>query len=118
MPASTSHNKLVACCGLHCGGCRKYQNGRCPGCHANSEANWCQVRRCCAERHYSSCADCREYPNPSDCAKFNNTLSKLFGLLFNSDRAACIAAIKTMGLNEYADSMAAQGRHTLPRWGR
>jgi len=118
MSQTKPDKKLVAYCGLYCGSCGKYQGGSCPGCHANEKASWCQVRRCCAEHRYGSCADCKEFDDPMRCGKFNNLMSKLFGLLFNSNRAACIAAIRSMGPERYAGTMAAQGRQTLPRWGR
>mgnify|MGYP001091954620 CR=1 FL=1 len=104
---------LVAYCGLYCGACRSYLKGRCPGCHENAKASWCTVRSCCMTNEYSSCADCREYNSPMDCKKYSNVISKLFGLVFRSDRAACIQQIKDMGLEGHAQCMAQKKAHTI-----
>jgi hypothetical protein len=106
---------LVAHCGLYCGACGAYLKGRCPGCHDNHKATWCKVRTCCTSNRLATCADCTEFPNPSDCKKFNNFVSKLFGLLFRSDRAACIRQIQKIGLEGHADNMAQHQRQTIRR---
>ncbi len=107
--------KLVAYCGLYCGACGAYRKGKCPGCHENTKAAWCRIRTCCAEHNYQSCADCTTYGDPNDCRLFNNVMAKLFGLVFNSDRAKCIAQIKTVGLEEHAKAMAGTGRPGMKR---
>ncbi|HAH05447.1 MAG TPA: hypothetical protein DCM05_02800 [Elusimicrobia bacterium] len=113
MPAIPTDPGLVAYCGLYCGACRSYLKGRCPGCHANVKASWCKVRSCCIERKYSTCADCRDFPYPKECRRFHNFISKLIGFLLRSDRAACIAQIKRLGLQGHAAQMACCGRHSL-----
>ncbi len=106
---------LVAHCGLYCGTCRAYRRGRCPGCHDNEQASWCKVRTCCLENDYSSCAECRTVADPRDCKKFNNFISKLFGLIFRSDRRACIVQIAQKGLQGHAQLMAAGQTQTIRR---
>ena len=106
--------KLVAACGLYCGACRSYLRGKCPGCLENIKATWCKLRTCCLEHHYQSCSDCT-LTAPADCKKFNNFISKIFGLLFNSDRSACIARIKETGYEAYAAEMAAKKKQTINR---
>jgi hypothetical protein len=106
MKPIVADKSLVAFCGLYCGTCKKYLSGSCPGCHDNEKASWCKVRSCCIEHGYSSCADCTEFTNPMDCKKFNNFFSKLFAIIFKSDRAACIAKIKESGYEDYAGFMA------------
>jgi hypothetical protein len=106
---------LVAYCGLYCGACAAYRRGRCSGCHENHNATWCKVRTCCRAQSYSSCADCRTPADPIDCKKFNNLVSKIFGLLFRSDRRACILQIREDGLQAHAETMAASESHTIPR---
>jgi hypothetical protein len=110
-----SNPDLVAYCGLYCGACRAYLKERCPGCHDNKKATWCKVRLCCIENGYSSCADCKEFTDPMDCKTFNNFMSKLFGFIFRSDRAACIAQIQKMGLQAHADNMADLKCHSIKR---
>jgi hypothetical protein len=107
--------KLVAYCGLYCGACGAHLKGRCPGCHQNQRASWCKVRICCLTNALGSCADCKEHDQPSDCKKFNNIISKLFGLIFRSDRAACIRQIKQLGIQCHAENMAQSGRQSIKR---
>lgn len=106
---------LVACCGLYCGACKKYLREKCPGCHENEKASWCKTRLCCIEHSYASCADCTIVDNYVECKKLNNVISKLFGLLFRSDRLACIALIKEQGYESFARSMAEKGTMTIKR---
>ena len=107
--------ELVAACGLYCGACRKFLKGSCPGCRENATATWCKVRACNWERSTRSCAQCREHQNPRDCKIFQNPVARLFGVLFNSDRVACIEQIRACGLDEHARRLAASGRMTIPR---
>lgn len=97
-----SNVELVSFCGLYCGACNKYKNGKCPACHQNEKASWCSVRNCCLQNAYNSCADCKEFLNPMDCGKYNNFMSKLFGLIFKSDRNAGINLIREKGIENFA----------------
>ncbi len=106
---------LVAHCGLYCGACKRYLQEKCPGCHDNEKASWCAVRSCCIENNYSTCAECKEFSNPKDCRKFNNFVSKIFALLFRSDRAACIGQIKEMGIQGHAEKMSELKLQSLKR---
>ena len=98
---------LTACCGLYCGACGAYCRERCPGCHEKTNAAWCKVRACCIENGYATCAECRIVAEPRDCKKFHNFISNLFGLIFRSNRQACILQIREVGLQGHADRMAA-----------
>ena len=107
--------RQVAYCGLYCGACRAYLKDRCPGCHENDRATWCKVRSCCKEHDLASCADCTEFGDPNDCRKFNNLVAKLFGLVFRSDRAACIRQIALIGLEKHAQDMAQNRRQSIKK---
>jgi hypothetical protein len=115
MPATQANAELVAHCGLYCGACKSYLSGKCKGCHENSKATWCKVRACCTERQINTCAECTEFSDPRACTRYNNFMSKLFGLVFNSDRAACIAQIKQLGPDAHATAMARLGRPSIKR---
>lgn len=105
---------LIAYCGLYCGACRSYLNGKCLGCRENVKATWCKLRQCCIDNNLQSCADCKTI-EPKDCKKCNNFISKAFGLIFNSDRLACISRIKEIGYDGYAAEMANARRQTIKR---
>ena len=107
--------QLVAYCGLYCGACGAYRRGRCPGCHQNQKAAWCKVRSCCIASGYSSCAECKAPADPRDCRKFNNFIAKIFGLIFCSDRRACILEIREKGLQGHAEQMAARQAQSIRR---
>ena len=106
---------LVAKCGLYCGACRAYRKGRCRGCGEKTNASWCSVRACCIDGGMHTCAQCVEFEDPMRCGKFNNFIARLFGLIFRSDRGACIRQVRRLGLQGHADAMAAAGAHTIRR---
>jgi len=105
----------VAYCGLYCGACKKYLSEKCPGCQKNEKAQWCTVRKCCMENGRMSCADCKVYASASECEKFNNIFSKLFGFIFGSDRQASINMIREKGYGAYAEEMARNKTHCLKK---
>ncbi len=109
------NTELVARCGLYCGACKSYLAKKCHGCIQNTTANWCKVRSCCTTRNLKTCAECAEFANPQACKKFNNFMAKMFGFLFKSDRAACIAQIRKQGIEGHARIMAESARHTIKR---
>ena len=106
---------LVAYCGLYCGACRSYRKGNCPGCHENEKAKWCKIRTCCIDNSFVTCADCTEFADPNDCRKFNNLLARLFGLVFRSDRRACVYKIREIGIEKYAEFMADRKLQSIKR---
>jgi hypothetical protein len=106
--------KLIAKCGLYCGNCGKYKNGKCPGCEANTKASWCKTRECCLENKFASCADCTT-TNPRECPKFNNFVSKIFAVIFRSDRPASIEYIKQNGREAFVQMMIEQNRMVIKK---
>jgi len=105
---------LIAYCGLYCGACTRYLKGKCPGCKENEKASWCKIRKCCIEHEFNSCADCHIMPL-NDCKTYNNFMAKVFGFIFNSDRAACIARIKETNYEEFAKEMAEKKVMTIKK---
>jgi len=104
--------RLIAYCGLYCGACRKYLNGKCSGCKQLASPHWCKIRTCCIDQKFASCADC-PLKTPNDCKKFNNTISKIFALIFGSNREKCILTIREKGAVWYAGHMAETGQQSL-----
>ena len=109
----TTDIHAIAACGLYCGACRKYRNGKCPGCHKNEKASWCKIRRCCIERGYHTCAECDK--DITTCPLHNTFISKVFALIFRSDRPACISYIRQHGEQAYAEEMTRRGQQTMKR---
>jgi len=106
---------LVAACGLYCAACKRLRKGKCPGCAGNHKANWCKVRTCVQEHGWATCAECSDHPDPATCAKFDGWLARVFGVLFNSDRRACVLRIRAVGRDVYAAEMTERGLQSIPR---
>ena len=113
MRPDTPVNPEIAACGLFCGACRKFAKGSCPGCRPNDRASWCKVRSCCIEHGWWSCAECT-LTQPEACAKFDNWVAKLFGVIFRSDRRGCVERIREVGYEAFATEMKAAGRMNRP----
>ncbi len=103
---------LVAKCGLYCGNCGKYKNGKCAGCEANAKATWCKARTCCIENSYATCADCAT-TNPRECKKFSNFVTDIFSVVFRSDRPASIDYIRQHGRESFIQLMVDQNRMVI-----
>ena len=115
MRAVVMDPRLVAACGLYCGACHSYLNGKCPGCRDRGKTLLCQVRSCCREQDLPSCGDCTEFGDPSECRKFDNLITRMFGAVRNSDRVESIRKIQDVGHRVYAMQMARTGRLAIPR---
>lgn len=111
----TVNPELVAACGLYCGACRQYLQEKCPGCRANAKATWCKTRSCNLAAEQKTCAECKQYSDPMLCKKYNNVMTKFFSFVFRSNRAACIAQIRSIGLEGHARRMAELKSQTLKR---
>ncbi len=103
----------IAACGLYCGACRKFLSGKCPGCKNNEKASWCKIRQCCISKGYHTCAECER--DVRECKIYSNFISKVFALLFNSDRPACIDYIKDHGMAAFAEEMTCRRCQTIKR---
>ncbi|MEG1555465.1 MAG: DUF3795 domain-containing protein [Bacteroidales bacterium] len=97
-------NFNVAFCGLCCSECGSFKKGKCAGCHANEKASWCEIRKCCQENSYLTCADCRIIPL-KECKKYHNFFAKLIGWVSRTDRSKCIDRIKEIGSEAFAKEM-------------
>ena len=113
MKRITNDPQHIAACGLYCGACRKFLNGKCPGCKENEKASWCKIRKCCRERGIHTCAECDK--DVKECKIHNNLVGKLFAFLFSSDRTACIHYIKEHGEDAFAKTMADKKQMTIKK---
>ena len=79
--ADENLSEKVAYCGLYCGSCGSHTRGRCPTCKKSEGNDWCDVRKCCIEKGFASCAECTEFEDLNECQNLNNIMSKIFGFL-------------------------------------
>lgn len=113
MKSITVSKDNIAACGLYCGACRKFLSGKCPGCKNNEKASWCKIRQCCISKGYHTCAECER--DVRECKIYSNFISKVFALLFNSDRPACISYIREQGEIAYVEEMNKRKCQTIKR---
>lgn len=104
---------LIAHCGLYCAACGAYLKSRCRGCRANVKATWCKIRTCCQENDRATCADCPDFTDPRECAKYHTMIARIIGFVLRSDRAKCIARIHETGREAFAREMAENRARTL-----
>ena len=105
-------NHHIAWCGLYCGACKSLKKGKCPGCYGNEKASWCEIRKCCREHGYATCADCTLMPLKV-CKKFNNFFARAIGFVTWTDRSKCIARIKEIGVKAFAKEMDTKGQMSI-----
>jgi len=106
----TKDENLIAYCGLYCGACPSFTSGKCDGCRGDSEKSavvykQCQVKPCCTENGFFTCADCTIYASVKNCKKYNPLLLKIASWIESSDRSKAIEMIKTKGRAEFAAYM-------------
>jgi hypothetical protein len=58
---------LVAPCGLYCGECAAFIDGRCGGCRSNKGLSeeyrkYCKIYECSYNKNIRICLDCSEFP--------------------------------------------------------
>lgn len=94
------NTKLIAYCGLYCGTCGSYKKGKCKSCKDDGGFSRCKVRKCCIELHYQTCA---EYGKLADCKTLDNFISKIFAMVFHSNRKGNLKQIREMGLEKWVE---------------
>ena len=70
-------DKLIAPCGLYCGGCSYYyakgsKKSQCPGCWESDEG--CEIRECAYSRSLRLCIFCSDFP----CSKLYDLYSLFY----------------------------------------
>lgn len=109
-------NFNVAYCGLYCGECGKLKKGKCVGCYGNEKAAWCEIRKCCRENGYVTCADCKIIPL-QECKKYNNLFAKVIGFVTSTDRSKCIHRINEVGAEVFAKEMGEKKKMSIKKRG-
>lgn len=105
---------LIASCGLYCGTCNKYKNGKCLGCKENTKATWCKIRTCNIEHGFDNCSQCT-ITSADECKKINNFIGKVFGLVFKTDRLASLQYINKNGAESYVEKMVNLGQMAIKK---
>ena len=106
----TDNEQFIAHCGLYCKYCPSFTSGKCEGCRGNSAKSavvykQCQVKPCCVENGFFTCADCTKYTSARDCKKYNPLLLKFASWLESSDRSKALEMIKSKGRVEFLSYM-------------
>jgi len=102
-PAVDEH---IAPCGLFCSNCGRLRKGRCAGCQVQAGFARCGIRACVVEKGIVTCAECDEFGDGrpyTECSKLNNFISKIFGLLFRSDRIGDLRMLREQGREAYLE---------------
>jgi hypothetical protein len=97
----------VAVCGLFCGNCGNFKRGKCKGCAEQAWFKRCRVRPCAFERGFATCAECEEMES---CKTLDNFISKIFGLIFRSDKMASLRMIRDEGMEKFIAFKTEQGK--------
>ena len=103
---TTGNEQLIAYCGLYCKACPAFESGKCDGCRGDSEKSAvvykkCQVKPCCVENGFFTCADCTKYASTKDCKKYNPLFFNISSWIGSVNRSKCIDMIKTKGRAEF-----------------
>lgn len=106
--------QMIAYCGLYCGACPSFTSGKCDGCRTDSKKSAvvyksCQVRPCCIENGFSTCADCTKYASTKDCKKYNPLLLKIASRIEGTSRSKGIEMIRANGRSNFASYMEERG---------
>ncbi len=94
------NKNLIAPCGIYCGECSGFQDGRCEGCLSRKGlclkyTKICKIYSCCAdERGLKFCSECADFPCDK-FTKFFNTPAWYNEVVDNLKR------IKNIGLERY-----------------
>ena len=95
---------ILGYCGLVCSQCGMYLKNKCKGCHSDKPMHrHCKVKACAQKRNFGSCAECRDFPDLKRCKKLNNFVSKIFALIFRSDRIGNLNRIRENGLDAFKE---------------
>jgi len=95
---------IIAHCGLVCSKCGTFIKGKCKGCHSEKPMfKNCPIKKCNVESNLATCADCKDFQDLKKCKKLNNLISKIFGLIFRSNRIGKLVRIREIGLEKFKE---------------
>jgi hypothetical protein len=95
---------IIAHCGIVCSKCGSFRKGKCKGCHSEKPMfRNCPIKKCNLAAKLATCADCNDFQNLKGCKKLNNIISKIFGLIFRSNRIGNLVHIREVGLEAFKE---------------
>jgi hypothetical protein len=95
---ATVQEVIIAHCGLVCSKCGSFKKGRCHGCHSEKPMfKNCPIKKCNIDGNLATCSDCADFEDLKKCKKLNNFISKIFGLLFGTNRIGNLVRIREIG---------------------
>ncbi len=99
----TDNEQFIGYCGIYCKECIRFTSGKCEGCRGGLTNGFkkCQVRPCCVENGFFTCADCTKYASAKDCKKYNPLLLKIAAWVQSTSRIKAIEMIKEKGQAEF-----------------
>ena len=102
----TGDEQLISYCGLYCKECTLFTSGKCEGCRGGSTKcavgyKSCQVKPCCVENGFFTCADCTKYASTKECKKYNPLFLKLASWIQSTNRSKAIEMIREKGRAEF-----------------
>jgi hypothetical protein len=97
---------LISYCGFYCGACPTCLSGKCEGCRGNSPKcavgmKNCQVKQCCVENGFFTCADCTKFVTTRDCKKCNPLFIRFGEWVSSTSRRKGIEMILKKGKSEF-----------------
>jgi hypothetical protein len=98
---------IVGKCGLVCSKCSAFVRGKCLGCLSGKQAfKSCGVRKCAETKNIPNCSGCGDYPDLKQCGKLNSFISKIIGLMSDSNRLGNLNRIREAGLQKFEEESA------------
>jgi hypothetical protein len=103
-------SNLVSYCGFYCGACPKFIKKECEGCKGDTPKcavgyKSCQVRPCCIENEFSSCAECSKYESTKECKIYNPLMIRFGQFITRTNRSLGIEMIKGKGESAFIKYM-------------
>jgi len=97
---------LISYCGFYCGACPTFTSGKCEGCRGDSPkcavgVKKCQVKQCCVENEFFTCADCTKCASTKECKKYNPLSITLGEWISSTSRRKGIEMIREKGRTDF-----------------
>lgn len=102
--ADVKPDEHIASCGLFCSNCGAFKKQKCKGCMVSPMFASCSIRKCVIKKGIITCAECPDFKAPhsyKECKKLHNFISKVFAVVFKSDRIGELTMLRDQGKEAY-----------------